>query len=112
MVCVSDAYESHPASKDAEHPTEKTGHSDAYLRAREWRSRLKTRLKDEEEWDLLNKLSRCGQEMWFRCTSCSHRHRGEQACHLKWCPVCARARSAQRVSKYRKASMLMQWPLH
>ena len=70
------------------------------------------RLNTEEEWELAAKLGKCGKEIIFICRACSAPHRAEQACHQKWCPVCARARAAQRVARYEAAAALMQWPLH
>lgn len=58
------------------------------------------------------KLKKCGEEFFLVCTCCTALHRAEKACNLKWCPCCARRRSAQRVSKYQKAAALMKWPLH
>lgn len=86
--------------------------SAAFLRARELRRDLLIRLEAEEEDELADRLRKCGNPIVFVCTSCSALHRAEQACHLKWCPVCARSRSAQRVAKYEAAAAHMQWPMH
>lgn len=86
--------------------------SDAFFRARELRAALVVRLDREEEDELCRRLRTCGDEFMLNCTSCGHVHRCEQACHLKWCPVCARSRSAQRVAKYERAAARMKWPLH
>lgn len=84
----------------------------AFLKSRELRRDLLIRLDKEQEHELADKLRKCGTPIVFICTACSVPHRAEQACHLKWCPVCARARAAQRCSKYEAAAALMQWPMH
>lgn len=86
--------------------------SAAFLKSRELRRDLAARLVAEKEDDLAAKLGRCGQPVTFICTNCSHLHRAETACHLKWCPVCARSRAAQRVHRYQRAAELMKWPMH
>jgi hypothetical protein len=43
---------------------------------------------------------------------CGDRQRCEQRCNLKWCPVCARKRSAQRCCRYSIAAQNMRWPMH
>lgn len=86
--------------------------SPAFIQAREFRRDLLIKLDAEGESELHTRLSKCGNPITFVCTACQALHRGEQACHLKWCPVCARSRAAQRVAKYEAAAALMKWPMH
>lgn len=86
--------------------------SAAFLKSRELRRDLLVRLRAEDGADdLADKLAKCGEEFWLDCTSCGHSHRCEKACNLKWCPVCARRKSAQKVAKYERAVDRMRWPL-
>lgn len=86
--------------------------SNAFFKAREQRRDLLVRLRAEDGADdLAEKLSKCGEEFFLDCTSCGYNHRCEKACNLKWCPVCARRKAAQKVAKYERAVLKMQWPL-
>jgi hypothetical protein len=86
--------------------------SAAFLAARAHRRNLLVRLRAEEGADdLADRLAKCGEEFFLDCTSCGYSHRAEKACNLKWCPVCARRKAAQKVAKYEKAVLAMQWPL-
>lgn len=85
--------------------------SNAFFKARSDRADLLCRLNDEDESHLAEKLGRCGEPFVLNCTSCGHVHRTEKACNLKWCPVCARRKSAQKVAKYEAAAKRMKWPL-
>lgn len=49
--------------------------------------------------------------MWLTCTCCGAQKKVETRCKKRWCPVCARQISAQRVGKYAGAVNAMQWPL-
>jgi hypothetical protein len=99
---------------ESEQPGELTNgrFSAAFLKAREQRRDLLIRLDDENEDDLYARLVKCGQELTLVCECCGVTRRAETSCSLKWCPVCARKRAAQRAVKYSKASENMKWPLH
>lgn len=85
--------------------------SAAFFRSREQRRDLLMRLESEHEDELAAKLAKCGIEFFLACSACGCTHRCEQACNLKWCPACARRKSAQRCAKYERAAARMQWPL-
>ena len=86
--------------------------SEEFNRARKDREKLKARLEEEEAEDLLEKIEKCGRKLNLHCTSCGRIHQTETRCNLKWCPVCSRKRAARLSMKYRKASRLMEWPMH
>lgn len=85
----------------------------------EWRAmecdlkdRLAARLEREGRTDLASILDQCGVEIFLRCSECQERVRGCARCKKRWCPVCAVAISAERVSKFAAAVLKMRWPLH
>jgi len=101
-----------PEYGEANPRLDRDDHTAAAARRATERTALLARLRSERETELADKLAGCGSPIFFRCSACHHPHRGEHNCCLKWCPVCARRRAAQRVHKYIAASRLMKWPAH
>lgn len=86
--------------------------SPAFRAAQAARTRILERLSDEGADDLHERLSKCGEPIRLHCTCCGRIRESEKRCDLKWCPVCSRRRAARLSAKYRRASGLMQWPMH
>jgi hypothetical protein len=79
--------------------------------AAEMRDALKARLMEEGEFDLVNKLEKCGKPMGIRCRDCGHRHLMESRCKNKWCPACQRLLAAVRSERIAFAVRKFKWPL-
>lgn len=75
------------------------------------REELADRLDDEGAPDLSKPLRRCGTELTLVCTSCFCRKTGKEQCKKRWCPVCQRIISAQRLQRFGHAARTMQRPL-
>ena len=79
--------------------------------AAQLREQLRTRLEEEGEEDLAEKLSRCGEEIGLTCTHCGEEHAVLTKCKRKWCPACVRFIAGRRAARVRGAVEEMQWPL-
>lgn len=86
--------------------------SEQFKKAKEWRQKVRDRLEDEGEWELAEKIGKCGDPITLHCTGCGHIHSAERRCSLKWCPVCQRKRATQRALRYERAAAEMAWPMH
>lgn len=75
------------------------------------RGKIRDRLLEEDEIDLANRLSRCGNPMGIRCNGCGHRHLMETRCKNKWCPACQRLLAAVRAERISFAVKKMKWPI-
>lgn len=72
---------------------------------------LAARLHRENEFELAEKLDKCGLPASITCTNCGDPHSVETRCKRRWCPTCARKISFERVQKYEKRLCGMTWPL-
>lgn len=75
------------------------------------RERLKARLAEEGEEELLRKISVCGDKFQLLCVDCGFVHETQVRCKLRWCPSCAASVSAIRTSRFRFAVRRFKWPL-
>jgi len=78
---------------------------------RSMRDCLCARLDDEGGASEADVLRRCGEEVGLVCTCCGAEKMAIQHCDRRYCPMCAPALSAERVSKTRRAVEAMRWPL-
>lgn len=73
---------------------------------------LEIKLRWWGESALADKLAECCQPVLLGCTSCGERSDGFKSCKRRWCPVCARRKSAERVEKFQQVTKGFQWPMH
>lgn len=78
---------------------------------KEQRNKLIARLRDEDEDDLADRLSKCGRRLRLHCTSCGHIHDAESRCDLKWCPACQHRLAARTSLRYAGITEQAEWPL-
>jgi Replication protein len=83
----------------------------AYKRAADMRGKLRERLEREEEWEILENYSKCGERLRLQSVCCGQLLESEKRCSKKWCPVCTRKIATKRALKYRGAVAEMKWPL-
>lgn len=76
------------------------------------RLRLVERLDAEGGVKLADRIRNCGAEFSMTCTGCGAGIAVPQRCKVKWCPVCARIKSAERAAKLRIAVEQMADPVH
>lgn len=57
------------------------------------------------------KLYACGRPLPLMCCSCGRPHEVSQSCRRRFCPVCARVASAERVALYAPLIAAMRWPV-
>lgn len=91
-----------------EKPKEK---SKAWTKAREDRAALILSLHDWDEEAYAAKLESCQNTVLIRCLDCDGHIKTEQGCKRRWCPVCARAITAERCAKFRIAVERMSNPI-
>ena len=82
------------------------------VEAAQWRLQILTRLREEGEHEMADKLAKCGQPMSLWCAECGHEHPCETKCCRKWCPSCAPKRGNQRADRLRVLIGSMEWPMH
>lgn len=80
-------------------------------RAQKERAEILTRLDEEDETELADRLRTCGEKLRLTCSNCGQWKEVEKGCKQKWCPVCARSIAGKRVARYELAIGMMQWPL-
>lgn len=89
-------------------PTPKEEGAKAAIRAR--KALIET-LEDWGENEFAEKLKTCAKKVLIHCLNCDHDLVTEQHCKRRWCPVCARVISAERVAKFSGAIKRMNSPL-
>lgn len=72
---------------------------------------LRGRLRDENEQELLAKISICQQPLKLRCQTCNSVKEVRQRCKRKWCPFCKKQLAAARASEMEFMVERMRWPL-
>lgn len=78
---------------------------------RRMRQLLQHRLEDEGEFEFAGKLAGCGLPVPLTCSNCGTQKVAETQCRQRWCPACAWTIKQKRLTRYRGAVALMQWPL-
>lgn len=73
---------------------------------------LEIRLRFWGETALADKLAECTRPILLGCTSCGERSDGFVSCKRRWCPVCARRKSAERVERFKQVTATFRWPMH
>lgn len=73
---------------------------------------LELKLRFWGEHELADKLQECCKPILLGCVSCGERSDGFKSCKRRWCPVCSRRKSAERVERFRQVTATFQWPMH
>lgn len=96
------------ASLTSKKPTPKEEGAKAAVKAR---TALIETLDEWGETEFANKLRSCSEKILIHCIECDHDLVTEKHCKRRWCPVCARVISAERVAKFSGAIKRMNSPL-
>lgn len=75
------------------------------------REKIRMKLESEGEFAFAGKLANCGLPMPLVCTTCGLTKVTETQCRQRWCPACAWTIKQKRLTRFRGAVAMMQWPL-
>lgn len=78
---------------------------------RRLREKIRHKLEAEGEHDFARKLENCGLPLPLVCSNCGNHKTTETQCRQRWCPACAWTIKQKRLTRFRGAVAMMQWPL-